>query len=344
MLEQEDNLAEVVFTFARRGFPFTPLKLRELAYELASKSKRNGFSPLRKKAGRYWLRNFLQRYPILRKKNNSNLSIYRAICANKGQVKKFFDLYTYLLKSYAITWNPNHIWNVDECGVPDIPNDGNAVVGVTGERAFTVVGAEKGENTTVLTYISAGGMHSPPCVVFKGTKVMAPWREHCPAGYMLRTSATGYINQEVFFQYGEHFVSFLKDTGILGGPRKIIVLFDMHKSHLFNLKYMDLMKKNNIEVVAFPPHMTHVIQPLDDLPFARFKSNWHSKLAEKNFQLVGQKITKIDFFKVLVPSFEEAMTYEIITKAWANTGTFPPNPQAKKLREIGQSETFDKCK
>ena len=35
----------MVMTFARRGFPFTELKLRKLAYELAKANRRKGFSP-----------------------------------------------------------------------------------------------------------------------------------------------------------------------------------------------------------------------------------------------------------------------------------------------------------
>ena len=47
-LEEEKELAELVMTFARCGFPFTDLKMRELAYELAKANRRKGFSPLKK--------------------------------------------------------------------------------------------------------------------------------------------------------------------------------------------------------------------------------------------------------------------------------------------------------
>ena len=38
----------MVITFARHGFPFTELKLRKLAYELAKANRRKGFSPEKK--------------------------------------------------------------------------------------------------------------------------------------------------------------------------------------------------------------------------------------------------------------------------------------------------------
>ena len=344
-LEQEDNLAATVYGFARRGFPFKPNKLCQLAYEMAIKSKKAGFSPTKKTAGRAWLTGFLQRYPILRKKNTKNLNIARAKGGNKVKIGQFFDLYTPLLEKWGLNFHPNNVWNVDECGVPDIPDDGTQVIGITGERAHQVVGGEKGTNTTIVSYISAGGLATPPLIIFKGTRVQGDWRELAPTGYMLKVSELGYINQEIFAAYGEQFVKYLKEKNLVGPDRKAMVIFDLHKSHLFNLKYMEMMLENNVEVVSFPPHCTHILQPLDDAPFALFKSKWKEALLQVNLAKAGQKINKYDFFKVFVPAFTQAMTPEAIRKGWANTGVFPPNPNAPKiLQNIDTSEPYDKCK
>ena len=61
--EQEDDLYNMVMQFVRRGFPFTDNKLCVLTYELESRNNRRGFSPLKKCAGRSWLKGFLARYP-----------------------------------------------------------------------------------------------------------------------------------------------------------------------------------------------------------------------------------------------------------------------------------------
>ena len=91
-LDQEDELEELVMTYSRRGFPFSDEKLCILAYELAKQTRRSGFSPVKKRAGRKWLRGFLKRKPTLRKKNAQNLSAARAMAANPVQVQKFFQL------------------------------------------------------------------------------------------------------------------------------------------------------------------------------------------------------------------------------------------------------------
>ena len=84
------------------------------------------------------------------------------------------------------------------------------VIGITGERAFQTVAAEKASNTTIVTYISTGGMVTKPMVILKAAKVHTDWRDAAPSGYFMRASASGYINADLFFKYGKKLVSFLE--------------------------------------------------------------------------------------------------------------------------------------
>ena len=129
---------------------------------------------------------------------------------------------------------------------------------------------EKLTNSMIVSYVSAGGLAMPPLVIFKAAKIKPEWREAAPSGYMIRGLATGYINGKLFQEYDEQFVRYLTERKILSADRKIMVLFDMHKSHLFNLGYMEFMKAHNVEICCFPPHCTHILQPLDNVPFAMF--------------------------------------------------------------------------
>ena len=82
LIDQEDDLEELLMVYARRGFPFSNDQLCTLAYELAARTNRPGFSPTKKKAGRAWRKGFMCRKPHLRKKNAQNLSAARAMAAN----------------------------------------------------------------------------------------------------------------------------------------------------------------------------------------------------------------------------------------------------------------------
>ena len=71
------------------------------------------------------------------------------------------------------------------------------------------------------------------------------------------------------------------------GNAKVILLLDLHKSHLFNLKFLEYMKANRVEVCSFPPHCTHLMQLLDDVPFGSFKVEYQKNLMRINHLLYG---------------------------------------------------------
>ena len=59
---------------------------------------------------------------------------------------------------------------------------------------FQRVAAEKVSNTTIVTYVSAGGLATKPMVILKAAKVHTDWIDAAPSGYLMKSSASGYIN------------------------------------------------------------------------------------------------------------------------------------------------------
>ena len=90
--------------------------------------------------------------------------------------------------------------------------------------------------------------------------------EAAPRGYMIRGICNRIYQWKTVSEFGEHFIRFLTEKKILAGNNKVLLLLDMHKLHLFNLGFMEYMKSKNVEVCCFPPHCTHILQPLDDIP------------------------------------------------------------------------------
>ena len=83
------------------------------------------------------------------------------------------------------------------------------------------------------------------------------------------------------------------------------------------------------------------MQPLDDVPYASFKTNFQDQLVKFNEESVGRKLGKTEFFKLFIPAFEKAFTYANIQAGFRNCGIYPPNPHAAKLILIGASATVD---
>ena len=101
-----------------------------------------------------------------------NLSIARAIGANPAQILKFFNEYRKWLDTWGLDYTPNRIWNVDECGIGDVPQP-TAVVGITGECTFQTVSGEKLQNMMIVSCVSAGGLAMPPTCYFQGEQDQA---------------------------------------------------------------------------------------------------------------------------------------------------------------------------
>ena len=67
---------------------------------------------------------------------------------------------------------------------------------------------------------SSGDIHQcwgdggPPMVLFKAARVKDQWREAAASGYIMKATESGYINADVFVDYGKHFVTFLKERNL----------------------------------------------------------------------------------------------------------------------------------
>ena len=99
-----------------------------------------------------------------------------------------------------------------------------------------------------------------------------------------------------------------------------------------------------MKYASSPPHCTHVLHPLDDLPYAVLKKSYQRELLTFNFDIAGSKMSKMQLFQVLIPAIADALTPENIRKGFSQTGIYPINPKVKKLNDLGPSFITDKCK
>ena len=136
-----------------------------------------------------------------------------------------------------------------------------------------------------------------------------------------------------------HFIKYLKKEGLAN--KKNLLIVDGHKLHLYNLPFYEAMRANGIEVLTIPPHTSHVLQPLDSVPFAQFKKNWEKNLRRYNTTHSGRSLNKIDFWEVFSPSWNQAMTTKNIMAGFRSTGIYPYDPLAIPPSSMAPSEVTD---
>jgi len=107
-----------------------------------------------------------------------------------------------------------------------------------------------------------------------------------------------------------------------------IVVLDSHYSHLYNVEFLELMRKNNIHVFALPSHCSHWLQPSDRGIFRSFKNAWNEEMKSYTRSFAGRKLEKKDFFVVFTPAFSRAVTVANAQGAFRGSGIFPVNVKA----------------
>jgi hypothetical protein len=58
---------------------------------------------------------------------------------------------------------------------------------------------------TVVGCFSATGVYIPPMVIFKGVRLLESYTQDLPTGSTVRMTESGYINEDVFLEWLQHF-------------------------------------------------------------------------------------------------------------------------------------------
>ena len=101
------------------------------------------------------------------------------------------------------------------------------------------------------------------------------------------------------------------------------------------MEYISLTD-NNIVILRYPPHCTHVLQGLNVVCFTKMKLEFQKEI-HKFEDLHMAPITKADFSSMFGCAFRCTFTSESIKAAFAATGVYPFNPAAITKKQMRAS-------
>ena len=172
------------------------------------------------------------------------------------EVKMFFENLEALQKTYH--FDPNHIYNVDETGISNVQRN-SKILALKGQKQVGMAtSAERGSTTTVVCAFSASGKYIPPFFVFKRKRMNNQLLRGGNADMLATVSDSGWINENLFVDWLNHFISFAKPTK----DEPMLLVLDNHESHISLDCYL-LCCRNRIVLLPFPPHTSDRMQPLD---------------------------------------------------------------------------------
>ena len=119
--------------------------------------------------------------------------------------------------------------------------------------------------------------------------------------------------------------------------KRHLLLMDSHNSHTFNYQFLKLMNDNKIVVLVSPGHTTHVMQPLNDVPFAQLKTAWYEAMQLHVQSVCANKLSKGDFFKIFVSCWKKGIIVQNIQAGSRHTRVWPVDRSAITDAKLGPS-------
>jgi hypothetical protein len=336
--EQEEELVNYILDMEVRMYGLTTHDVRSLAYQLA---ERNGianhpFSLENKIAGRDWLFGFQKRHPGLSLRVPEATSVARAKAFNKPVVSKFFDL---LKAEYQKHNYPAHrIYNVDETSLSTVPGRNSKTFAKKGRKQVgRVTSAERGQSSTAVICMSAGGIFVPPMIIFSRKRMKPELKDGAPPGTIFACNESGWMKEEVFSLWFEHFLSFAKPSP----EDPVLLILDGHLSHTKNLNVIVKAKDNFVSILCLPPHCTHKLQPLDVgimFPLSTAVDHALERWLNNN---PGRTITTFQISKIFCEGYLKACTPANAINAFKKTGIVPYNSGIFNDLDFIAAETTD---
>nr|KAI8769882.1 jerky protein homolog-like [Biomphalaria glabrata] len=290
--DQELDLVELITKMEQSLFGLSTLDVRKLAYEFATKlGIKHRFNTEARMAGRDWLYGFLTRHPRLSIFKPQSFSISRLVGFNRPQYR-----------------------------------NQSKIIGSKGTRQVgRVTSAERGQTVTVLCAMNAAGTYIPPIFIFPRKRIVDSLMNCCfPASKGLCTPS-GWTDSECFINWLKHFAAFVKPK-----PNdKHLILLDGHHSHK-TLEAVNFARENGIELLTFPPHCTHKLQPLDRTFFKSLKSASNASSDSWMSCHKGRRITSYEVVSIFSKAYVKVATIEKAMSGFCCTGNQDCQPNEQR--------------
>jgi hypothetical protein len=331
--DEEENIVKFAIEIAQRGFLLSPRRLKDHCEAILRHRLGSGFPE--KGLGRDWGSRFIT-------KHHNRLGMYwsSALDGSRGRAvnpvtkEEYFRLLKEAREKYNI---PDElVYGADETGIQSGIGVTERVIGPAGVKIQHQQRSGTRENITVLPTICADGTSIAPTVIYKGEAFQTKWLQDNPLDARYDSCNKGILGadfscrmgyQKKGYTSGEIGVAWLKDwdrqTTTKANGRTRLLVVDGHSSH-YTLGFLEYARDNNIVVLCYPSHSTHVYQGLDVVIFSVLKHAWSDE--RDKFEAQGPAVTKLNFMAVYARAHVRTFTERNIRAAFAKTGIAPYNP------------------
>ena len=138
---------------------------------------------------------------------------------------------------------------------------------------------------------------------------------------LITVSDTGYSNDVLCFEWIKHFEQFTTKRQL---GKWHLLLLDGYGSHCTK-EFLDFCDDHHIIPYCLPPHMTHLLQPLDVVCFQPYK-HFHAEAVDAAIRTGCSDFNKLEFLTALGSVREQTFKRTTILSTFRQTGLIPFNP------------------
>ena len=263
-----------------------------------------------RRVGINWAHNLVKRNQNLFVRKQKPLASQRKEAQCVQTLQRHFE--RFITAAQGIGLLSHDLYNMDETGFRIGCGKANTVVTMESRRKLVITDADNRDYISSIECISAGGFALSFFLICAGVWVLEKWclENALSNDTAITTSETGYFNDEIAMDWLRHF-----DTHINArrkGAWRMLVM-DGYGSHM-TTEFLDYAEAHNIRLFTFPPHTTHLTQPLDVGVFQPYK-HWHSQGLNHAMRCGQIEFTKLDFFHLFSQMKANTMTPRIISHA-----------------------------
>ena len=250
------------------------------------------------------------------------------IGSNPSIIARYFDLLEQTLIDNELHDKPQ-IFNLDETGMPLYPSPPRVVAGRGTKHPSAPASGDKSQ-ITVLGCCSAAGYALPPFVIFDRLTLRPEFTTGEVPGTIDGLSRKGWIDGDVFdIWFTRHFLSHAPPV------RPLLLLMDGHSSH-YQPAVIGKAAEEGVILFTFPPHTSHLTQPLDKGCFGPLKQHWRQECWEYITSHPGRVVTRYQFSELFRRAWEKAMTMTNIVAGFRTTGVYLLNRLAVPVLGIAE--------
>ncbi|KAH7832428.1 putative DDE superfamily endonuclease [Monocercomonoides exilis] len=333
--EKEQTVLDEIKIESLSGASLTIKKIRELIENVVNDLKPENTPDVKVSASVAY--DFIKRHPELKTSKPKIVDANRLAVSCQQVLKPWYDMLNGLHQNNS--YNNALIFNVDESSlrVPDSSN--RNVVHPANTKPGYAKSAARMANSTLIAAVAADGQSLPSVILWPSLKLPDDLKPLQSTNLEIWPNKSGWIESSTFRKYAlTILLPSIKERRqrMSLDESHCLLLIDSHISRADPTIWREF-KKENVDVVTFVPHSTHICQPLDRGVFAVLKSEMSSQYEAPSSSSSAAK--RIALVEALQQSIHSALSPSVIKRAFKCSGVLKDS-SGPVLMKLPQSSTY----